>query len=68
MRHSDELEAIFRKYWGQMSDQTRHLAKETVQSARRKDSEPEARTFFHEDELPWSFNSADRIRTKESEG
>jgi hypothetical protein len=38
MRHSDELEEIFKKYWDRMSEKTRHLAKETVKSARGADA------------------------------
>jgi len=64
MRHSDELDAIFRKYWGQMSDQTRHLARETVQTARRNDSAAESRNLFHEERIE-TFDDNDSLQASE---
>jgi hypothetical protein len=46
MRQSDELEEIFRKYWDQMSDRTKSLAKRSITSLREVDKSKESGNHF----------------------
>jgi hypothetical protein len=46
MRQSDELEEIFRKYWDQMSDRTKNLAKRSITTLREVDKSKEKGNHF----------------------
>jgi len=48
MRHSDELDEIFRRYWNRMSENTRALAKETLQQAQKSEEIEERKKEYKE--------------------